>query len=52
MVQLCAITPSFGLTNSGVIARVNGRPYVAARSLPDVIEAMPDEWLTAWHPAG
>jgi tagatose 1,6-diphosphate aldolase len=40
------------LDELNAITRANGRPYRAARSLPDVIEAMPDGWFTTWHPAG
>jgi hypothetical protein len=40
------------LDELNAITRANGQPYVAARSLPDVIEAMPDGWFKAWHPAG
>jgi tagatose 1,6-diphosphate aldolase len=40
------------LDELNAITRANGRPYVAARSLPDVIETMPDGWFTTWHPTG
>jgi len=34
------------------ITRANGRPYVAAHALPDVLGIMPDGWFAKWHPAG
>jgi tagatose 1,6-diphosphate aldolase len=40
------------LDELNAITRANGRPYVPARSLSDVIEEMPDRWFTTWHPAG
>ena len=40
------------LDELNAITRANGRPYVAAHSLPDVVEAMPDGWFRTWHPAG
>ncbi len=40
------------LDELNAITRANGRPYVAARSLPGVIEDMPDGWFTTWHPSG
>ncbi|HEX6525186.1 MAG TPA: tagatose 1,6-diphosphate aldolase [Streptosporangiaceae bacterium] len=38
------------LDELNAITRANGRPYVAAHSLPDVLATMPDGWFTAWHP--
>lgn len=32
------------------ITRANGRPYVAARDLTEVIGTMPDGWFAQWHP--
>jgi tagatose-1,6-bisphosphate aldolase len=40
------------LDELNAITRANGRPYVVAASLPDVIEKMPDGWFTTWHPPG
>ena len=40
------------LDELNAITRANGRPYVAARSLPDVLDTMPDGWFRSWHPAG
>jgi tagatose 1,6-diphosphate aldolase len=40
------------LDELNAITRANGRPYRPARSLPEVIETMPDGWFTTWHPAG
>jgi tagatose 1,6-diphosphate aldolase len=40
------------LDELNAITRANGRPYVAAHPLPDVLEIMPDGWFTTWHPAG
>ena len=39
------------LDELNAITRANGRPYVAAHSLPDVVEAMPDGWFRTWHAA-
>jgi tagatose 1,6-diphosphate aldolase len=39
------------LDELNAITRANGRPYVVAASLPDVIEKMPDDWFTTWHPS-
>lgn len=38
------------LDELNAITRANGRPYLAAHSLPDVLETMPDGWFKAWHP--
>jgi tagatose 1,6-diphosphate aldolase len=38
------------LDELNAITRANGQPYVAARGLPDAIDAMPDGWFTRWHP--
>jgi tagatose 1,6-diphosphate aldolase len=38
------------LDELNAITRANGRPYVAARELADVIDTMPDGWFTGWHP--
>ena len=40
------------LDELNAITRANGRPYRAARSLPEVLETMPDGWFARWHPAG
>jgi tagatose 1,6-diphosphate aldolase len=40
------------LDELNAITRAHGRPYLAAHSLPDVTEAMPDGWFEHWHPAG
>jgi tagatose 1,6-diphosphate aldolase len=40
------------LDELNAITRANGRPYLAARALPDVIGEMPDGWFTTWHPSG
>ena len=40
------------LDELNTITRANGRPYLAAHKLSDVIEAMPDGWFTSWHPVG
>jgi tagatose 1,6-diphosphate aldolase len=40
------------LDELNTITRANGRPYVVAHSLPDVLNAMPDGWFTNWHPVG
>lgn len=40
------------LDELNTVTRANGRPYVPAHSLPDVLEAMPDGWFARWHPAG
>ena len=40
------------LDELNAITRANGRPYLAAHSLPDVLGTMPDGWFTQWHPAG
>jgi tagatose 1,6-diphosphate aldolase len=40
------------LDELNAITRANGRPYLAAHSLPDVTQAMPDGWFERWHPAG
>jgi tagatose-1,6-bisphosphate aldolase len=39
------------LDQLNAITRANGRPYVAAHGLPEVIEAMPDGWFKTWHPS-
>lgn len=38
------------LDELNAITRANGRPYVAAHTLPEVLDAMPDGWFTSWHP--
>lgn len=38
------------LDELNAITRANGRPYLAARSLSDVLETMPDGWFMTWHP--
>jgi tagatose 1,6-diphosphate aldolase len=40
------------LDELNAVTRANGRPYQAARSLPEVIETMSDGWFEKWHPAG
>lgn len=40
------------LDELNAVTRANGRPYIAAHSLPDALAAMPDGWFTRWHPAG
>lgn len=40
------------LDELNTITRANGRPYIAARELTDVIDAMPDGWFADWHPTG
>jgi tagatose 1,6-diphosphate aldolase len=40
------------LDELNAVTRANGRPYVPAHRLPDVLEAMPDGWFARWHPAG
>lgn len=40
------------LDELNTVTRANGRPFHAARSLPDAIAAMPDGWFHSWHPAG
>jgi tagatose 1,6-diphosphate aldolase len=38
------------LDELNTITRANGRPYLAAHSLPEVIGMMPDDWFARWHP--
>jgi tagatose 1,6-diphosphate aldolase len=38
------------LEELNIITRANGRPYIAARALTDVIDTMPDGWFAEWHP--
>jgi len=40
------------LDELNAITRANGRPYVAAHSLAETTQAMPDGWFQHWHPAG
>lgn len=40
------------LDELNAITRANARPYVAAHSLGNVLDTMPDGWFTTWHPAG
>ncbi len=40
------------LDELNAITRANGRPYVAAHSLADVTQTMPDGWFDRWHPSG
>jgi tagatose 1,6-diphosphate aldolase len=40
------------LDELNAITRTNGRPYVAAHSLADVTQTMPDGWFERWHPSG
>jgi len=40
------------LDQLNLVTEANGLPYRPARSLPDVIEAMPDGWYSTWHPTG
>lgn len=40
------------LDELNAITRANGRPFTPARTLPEVLEAMPDGWFRTWHPAG
>lgn len=40
------------LDELNTITRANGRPYVAAHALRDVLGIMPDGWFAKWHPAG
>jgi len=40
------------LDELNTITRANGRPYLPAHELSDVIDTMPDGWFASWHPAG
>jgi tagatose 1,6-diphosphate aldolase len=40
------------LDELNAVTRTHGRPFDPARSLPEVIDAMPDGWFHTWHPAG
>ncbi|MFD0647392.1 hypothetical protein ACFQ2Y_00520 [Streptomyces malaysiensis subsp. malaysiensis] len=33
------------------VTRACGHPFHPAAALPEAIEAMPDGWLSSWHPA-
>jgi tagatose 1,6-diphosphate aldolase len=40
------------LDELNAVTRANGRPFTPARGLPEVIDAMPDDWFRTWHPTG
>jgi len=38
------------LDELNAVTRANGRPYLPAHELTDVVDAMPDGWFAQWHP--